>query len=149
VQLVVNEATGRKEQRDLIKAQQLAAKNALKGSPDMSPEERHRPNYEGRHHSRANAEAIGRGELAGAQLTTVQGSAEPAAVGRPPRGAGIPGARVVEGGLPAARVFPGWGQGRYCFSGWMMTKRRKCKRRVCAAPQGRGAGGPATGKLAV
>ena len=96
----------RKEQRDLIKAQQLAAKNALKGSPDMSPEERIAQLMKDGTTPALNAEAIGRGELAGAQLTTVQGSAEPARVAAA-AGAGIPGARVVEGGSTRRSIFPG------------------------------------------
>ena len=95
----------RKEQRDLIKAQKLAAKNALKSSADLSPEERIAQFMKERDATALNAEAIGRGEPAGAQLSTIQGSAELARAAA--AGAGIPGAAVVNGASGRRSIFPG------------------------------------------
>ena len=65
--------TLRKEQRDLIKAQKLAAKSASKGSSNLSPEERIAQFMKERDATALSAETIGRGEPAGAQLATIQG----------------------------------------------------------------------------
>ena len=95
----------RKEQRDLIKAQKLAAKSASKGSSNLSPEERIAQFMKERDATALSAETIGRGEPAGAQLATIQGSAEPARAAA--AGAGIPGAAVVNSSSSRRSIFPG------------------------------------------
>jgi S-DNA-T family DNA segregation ATPase FtsK/SpoIIIE len=82
-----------KEQRELLRAQHSAAegalKGALKGSPDLSPEERIAQFMNENGTQTNNAEAISQTEPAGMQqVTTIQGSAEPARAAA--AGAGIP-----------------------------------------------------------
>jgi len=90
-----------REQRELIKTQQ-AAQNALKASTDLSPEERIAQFMKDGAEPAFSAEAISRSEPAGAQMTTIQGSAEPARAAA--AGAGIPGAVVSNG---RRSIFPG------------------------------------------
>src|SRR5439155_7773550 len=59
----------RKQQREALKAEQLAARNALKGSLDLSPEERIAQFMKEGGATGINAEGISRGETAGAQQT--------------------------------------------------------------------------------
>ena len=94
-----------KEQRELIKAQQSAAQNALKGSPDLSPEERIAQFMKEGAEPALNAQAISRGESAGAQMATIQGSAEPTRAAA--AGAGIPGAVVSNSSSGRRSIFPG------------------------------------------
>ncbi len=68
--------TARKQQRELLKAQQAAAQNALKVSPELSPEERIAQFMQG--DGALTADAISRGEVAGAPEIKMQASAEPA-----------------------------------------------------------------------
>ncbi len=96
----------RKERRDLIKAEQLAVRNALKGSSDLSAEERIAQFMKDRDAAAVNAGWISRGESVGAQqVATIQGSAEPARVAA--AGAGIPGSRVVDSTSNRRSIFPG------------------------------------------
>ncbi|MGH9873102.1 MAG: DNA translocase FtsK 4TM domain-containing protein, partial [Pyrinomonadaceae bacterium] len=97
----------RKEQRNLIKAQKLAAQNALKGSTDLSPEERIAQFMKDGAQPAFSAEAISRSEPTGAQLATIQGSAEPARAAA--AGVGIPGAVVTNGSSGRRSFFPGSG----------------------------------------
>jgi S-DNA-T family DNA segregation ATPase FtsK/SpoIIIE len=94
----------RKEQRQLIKAQQVAAQNALKSASDLSPEERIAQFMKDSAQPSLNAEAISRGEPAGAQLATIQGSAEPTRVAA--AGAGVPGAVVSNGSSDRRWISP-------------------------------------------
>ena len=93
----------RKEQRQLIKAQKVAAQNALKA--DLSPEERIAEFMKDGTQPALNAEAIGRGELARAQLATIQGSAEPTRAAA--AGVGIPGVIVSNDSSGRRSIFPG------------------------------------------
>ena len=91
----------RKEQRE---AQKWATQNALK-SPDLSPEERIAQFMKEGGEPALNAQAISRGEPAGAQMATLQGSAEPTrAVAA---GAGIPGAVVSNSSSGRRSIFSG------------------------------------------
>ena len=93
----------RKEQRDALKAEQLAARSALKGSLDLSPEERIAQFMKD-----PGATAISRGETAAAlQATTIQGSTEPARAAA--AGAGILGATVVNSPSGRRSIFPSRG----------------------------------------
>ena len=60
----------KKEQRELLKAQQAAAQNALKVPTDLSPEERIAQFMKDSAEPALNAEAISRGDQAGAQMAT-------------------------------------------------------------------------------
>jgi S-DNA-T family DNA segregation ATPase FtsK/SpoIIIE len=93
-----------KEQRELLKAQQ-AAQNALKASPDLSPEERIAQFMKDGAEPTFSAEAISRSEPTGAQMTTIQGSAEPARAAA--AGAGIPGAVVGNSSSGRRSILPG------------------------------------------
>src|SRR6476659_1557695 len=95
----------RKEQRELIKAQQLSAKNALKGSPELSTEERIAQFMKEGIQPALKTETISRGESTGAQLATIQGSAEPARAAA--AGVGIPGAIVGNGSTGRRSILPG------------------------------------------
>jgi len=97
-----------KEQRELLKAQHSAAQNALKGSLDLSPEERIAQFMKENGTQTPIAEGISRSEPAGIQQqTTIEGSAEPARAAA--AGAGIPGVNpgVVMPGAPGRRsIYP-------------------------------------------
>ena len=96
----------RKEQRQLLKAQQLAARTAAKGSLELSAEERIAQFMKEGGSNALNADAISRGEPAGAQrLATIQGSAEPARAAA--AGAGVPGAAVSNSPSGRRSIFPG------------------------------------------
>jgi S-DNA-T family DNA segregation ATPase FtsK/SpoIIIE len=97
----------RKEQREILKAEQLAARAALKGSLNLSPEERIAQFMKDGDSTAIKAEAISRGETTGAQqAATIQGYAEPARAAA--AGAGIQTATVVEGRSSGRRsIFPG------------------------------------------
>jgi S-DNA-T family DNA segregation ATPase FtsK/SpoIIIE len=96
----------RKEQRELLKAQQLAARSAAKASLDLSPEERIAQLMNEGNAAGINADAINRGELAGAQqAATIQGSTEPARAAA--AGAGVPGAAIVSSPSGRRSIFPG------------------------------------------
>ena len=91
----------RKEQRE---AQKWATQNALK-SPDLSPEERIAQFMKEGGEPALNAQAISRGEPAGAQMATIQSSAEPTRAAA--AGAGIPGAVVSNSSSGRRSIFPG------------------------------------------
>ena len=93
-----------KEQRELLMAQQTA-QNALKASPDLSPEERIAQFMKDGAEPTFSAEAISRSEPTGAQMTTIQGSAEPARAAA--AGAGIPGAIVGNSTSGRRSILPG------------------------------------------
>jgi S-DNA-T family DNA segregation ATPase FtsK/SpoIIIE len=89
----------RKEQRDLIKAQQAAAREALKSSPELSPEERI-AQFMTDGSTTVNADAITEVN----QVTTIQGSAEPSRAAA--AGVGI-GAAVVNTSPGRRSITPG------------------------------------------
>jgi S-DNA-T family DNA segregation ATPase FtsK/SpoIIIE len=96
----------RKEQRELLKGQQLAARTAAQGSLELSPEERVAQFMNTGDSTVVNADAINRGEPASVlQTTTIQGSAEPARAAA--AGAGIPGATIVNSPSGRRSIFPG------------------------------------------
>jgi len=99
------QARVRKEQRELLKGQQLAAREASKASLDLNPEERIAQFMKEGSATAINAEAISRGETAGVQqVATIQGSTAPARAAA--AGAGVPGTAVVNS--PGRRsIFPG------------------------------------------
>jgi S-DNA-T family DNA segregation ATPase FtsK/SpoIIIE len=83
-----------KEQRELLKAQHSAAQNALKGSLDLSPEERIAQFMKETDTQTINAEAISRVEPTRVQqILTIEGSGEPARAAA--AGAGIPGVTMA------------------------------------------------------
>lgn len=96
----------RKEQRDLIKAEELAARNALKGSLDLSPEERIAQFMKEYDRSKINAEETSQVEPASSaqQMATIQGSAEP--VRAAAASVGIQGATVVNSPSGRRSIFP-------------------------------------------
>jgi S-DNA-T family DNA segregation ATPase FtsK/SpoIIIE len=91
----------RKEQRELLKAQQLAAREASRASLDLDPEQRIAQFMQDGSATAIDAEAISRGETAG---VTIQGSAAPARAAA--AGAGVPGTAVVNGSGRRS-IFPG------------------------------------------
>jgi S-DNA-T family DNA segregation ATPase FtsK/SpoIIIE len=95
----------RKEQRALLKAEKLAARDALKGTLELSPKERI-AEFMKEGPAAANPDANVWGETSGVQpATTIQGSAEPArAVAA---GAGVQTATVVESRSGRRSIFPG------------------------------------------
>ena len=98
----------RKEQREALKSEQLAARSALKGSPNLSPEERIAQFMKDNGTIGINAEAISRGETDGTlRAATIQGSKEPARAAA--AGAGIPGATVVNSPSGRRSIFPSRG----------------------------------------
>jgi len=99
------QARVRKEQRELLKAQQLAAREASKTALDLNPEERIAQFMKEGSATAINAEAISRGETAGVQqVATIQGSTAPARAAA--AGAGVTGTAVVNS--PGRRsIFPG------------------------------------------
>ncbi len=95
-----------KEQRDILRAEQLVARTAKEGSLKLSPEERIVEYTKESGSNKVNAEAISQGEarMEGG-LATIEGSAEPArAVAA---GAGVQVATVVEGRSGRRSIFPG------------------------------------------
>jgi S-DNA-T family DNA segregation ATPase FtsK/SpoIIIE len=95
-----------KLQRQALKAEQLAARNALKGSLDLSPEARIAQFMKQDGPTAVDAEALSRGETAGAlHAATIQGSAEPARAAA--AGAGLQGATVVNSPSGRRSIFPG------------------------------------------
>ena len=98
----------RKEQRATLKAEQLAARNALKGSLDLSPEERIAQFMKEEPAIALDGGASSRTESAALQAPAIQGSAEPpraaAAAGV---GVGVHGATVVSGPSGRRSIFPG------------------------------------------
>jgi len=96
----------RKEQREALKAEKLAARSALKGPLDLSPEERIAQFLNEGSAAATNAEAINRGETAAAlQTATIQGSTEPARAAA--AGAGLLGATIVNSPSGRRSIFPG------------------------------------------
>ena len=132
----------RKEQRNLIKAQKLAAQSALKVSADLSPEERIAQFMKERDATALGAEAISRGEPVGAQqVATIQGSAEPARAAA--AGAGIPGAAIVNSSSGRRSIFPG-GKGGTAVADDDAEAEAMVKGASVLRPKGEA---PATGKL--
>jgi len=88
----------RKQQRELLLAEHAAAENALKGSLDLSPEERIAQFMKdnGKQTATATAEPV-----AVQQATTIQGSAEPARAAVAGVGAGVAGSRSIYPGSKA------------------------------------------------
>ncbi len=68
----------RKEQRELAKAEEAAARNALKGSFDLSPEDRVAQFMQNNGTSTPGASTISRGDATATRETSVMSSAEPA-----------------------------------------------------------------------
>jgi S-DNA-T family DNA segregation ATPase FtsK/SpoIIIE len=96
----------RKEKREVLKAEHLAALAALKGSPDLSPEQRIAEFMKEASTRGMNAGAISRGETRMTQQSTgIEGTAEPARAAA--AAAGVPGATVVESRSGRRSIFPG------------------------------------------
>ncbi|HEX9423427.1 MAG TPA: DNA translocase FtsK [Pyrinomonadaceae bacterium] len=95
----------RKEQRAVLKAERLAARNALKGSLGLSPEERIAQFMKEEAAATIDGREISRGESSGAlQAATIHGSAEsPRAAAA---GVGVHGATVVNGPSGRRSIFP-------------------------------------------
>jgi S-DNA-T family DNA segregation ATPase FtsK/SpoIIIE len=92
----------RKEQRAALKAEQLAARKALKGSLDLSPEERIAQFM--KEETTAIDGGASRSESAALQAAAIQGSVEPSlAVAA---GVGMHGATVVSGPSGRRSIFP-------------------------------------------
>ena len=130
----------KKEQRELLKSQQAAAQNALKGSPELTPEERIAQFMKDGAETTFSAETISRSEPAGAQMTTIQGSAEPARAAA--AGAGIPGA-VSNGSSGRRSIFPG-SKGATAVTDEDAEAEEMVKGASVLRPKGEA---PATGKL--
>jgi S-DNA-T family DNA segregation ATPase FtsK/SpoIIIE len=95
----------RKEQREALKAERLAARSLLKGSLDLSPDERIAQFMKEGGATAINAEASSRSETAAAmQTATIQGSVEP--VRAAAAGAGLQGATVVNSPSGRRSIFP-------------------------------------------
>lgn len=95
-----------KEQRDILRAEQMASRTANESSLQLTPEERIAEFMKEANPTKVNAEAISRGEshMAGAAVT-IEGSFEPArAVAA---GAGVQAATVVESRSGRRSIFPG------------------------------------------
>jgi S-DNA-T family DNA segregation ATPase FtsK/SpoIIIE len=96
----------RKEKRQLLKAEQSAARSALEGSLDLSPEERITQFMKQSDTSASSAAGINRSGPAGIQqVATIQGSAEPARAAA--AGAGVPEATVIDNSSGRRAIFPG------------------------------------------
>lgn len=131
----------RKEQRGLLKAQKAAASAAAKESLELSPEERI-AQFMTESSAASNAEAISRGEPAGAQqATTIQGSAEPARAAA--AGAGVPGATVINSPSGRRSIFPG-SKGATAVADDELEAEEMVKGASVLRPKGEA---PATGKL--
>ena len=131
----------RKEQKALLKAEQAATRDALWGAVELSPEERI-AQFMKQGESAAGAEAIVRGETAGAQTaTTIQGHAEPARAAA--AGAGVQTATVVEGRSGRRSIFPG-SRGGVAIADEEPEAEEMVKGASVVRPKGEA---PATGKL--
>ena len=131
----------RKEQKALLKAEQTATRDALWGAVELSPEERI-AQFMKQGESAAGAEAIVRGETAGAQTaTTIQGHAEPARAAA--AGAGVQTATVVEGRSGRRSIFPG-SRGGVAIADEEPEAEEMVKGASVVRPKGEA---PATGKL--
>lgn len=131
----------RKEQRELLKAQELAARTAAKDSLDLTPEERV-AQFMNADSTAINAEAIRRGEPASAlQAATIQGSAEPARAAA--AGAGLPGATIVNSASGRRSIFPG-SKGATAVADDESEAEEMVKGASVLRPKGEA---PATGKL--
>ena len=95
-----------KEQRATLKAEQLAARTAQKGTLGLSPEERIAEYMKESSSTKVNAEAISRGETRMVETSAaIEGTAEPArAIAA---GAGHQSATVVETRSGRRSIFPG------------------------------------------
>ena len=91
-----------KEQREILKAEQLAARAASKGSLDLSPEQRNAQLMKDGGSTGLYAETINRGE---ARMTAAEAATEPARAAA--AGAGIQSATVVESRSGRRSIFPG------------------------------------------
>jgi S-DNA-T family DNA segregation ATPase FtsK/SpoIIIE len=95
----------RKEKRAALKAEQLAARAAMKSSPELSPEQRIAQFMEAPAPGTLGAETINRGEPRMAQQTQpAEASAEPTRAAA--AGAGAQAATVVEGRSGRRSIFP-------------------------------------------
>ena len=131
-----------KEQRDILKAEQLAARNANGGSLEGTPEERIAGFMNENSSTKVNAEAISRGEarMEGASVT-IEGSAEPArAVAA---GAGVQTGTVVDSRVGRRSIFPG-SRGATAVSDEEPEVEEMVKGASVLRPKGEA---PATGKL--
>jgi S-DNA-T family DNA segregation ATPase FtsK/SpoIIIE len=132
----------RKEQRELLKAKEFAARTSVKGALDLSPEERVAQFMNDAGPASINAEAISRGEPVGAQqVATIQGSAEPARAAA--AGAGLPGATVINSPSGRRSIFPG-SKGRTAETDDDSEAEEMVKGASVLRPKGEA---PATGKL--
>ncbi len=96
----------RKEKREILKAEQLAARTALKGSLDLSPEQRIAEFMKASGSTGVNAESISRGETRLTQQSiAMEGTTEPARAAA--AGAGVQGATIVESRSGRRSIFPG------------------------------------------
>jgi S-DNA-T family DNA segregation ATPase FtsK/SpoIIIE len=100
----------RKEQRAALKAEQLAARNALKGSLDLSPEERIAQFMKEETTIAIDGSASSGAESAALQPAAIQGSAEPSRAAAA-AGVGLHGATVVSGPSGRRSIFPGSPEG--------------------------------------
>ena len=95
-----------KEQRDILRVEQLTARAALKGSLELSPEERIAEYMNESGSTKVNAEAISRGET-----RMVESAGTSGGTGEPPRAiaasAGLQSATVVETRSGRRSIFPG------------------------------------------
>lgn len=131
-----------KEERDLLKAEQLSARNANGGSLQGTPEHRIAEYMKEGSSTKVNAEAISRGDarMEGASVT-IEGSAEPArAVAA---GAGVQTGRVVESRSGRRSIFPG-SRGGTAVSDEEPEIEEMVKGASVLRPKGEA---PATGKL--
>ncbi|MDQ2936208.1 MAG: DNA translocase FtsK [Acidobacteriota bacterium] len=94
----------RKEKREVLKGEHLAALNALKGSSDLSPEQRI-AQFMKEGSNPLHAETISRGEPRSQESTAIEATTAPARAAA--AGAGIPGATVVESRSGRRSIFPG------------------------------------------
>ncbi len=132
----------RKEQREKLKAEELAARETLKGALELSPEERI-AQFMTEGNAAPSAETIARGETAGAQsVTTIQGYAEPARAAAA-AGAGVKTATVVESRSGRRSIFPG-GKGGTAVDEDEPEVEEMVKGASVLRPKGEA---PATGKL--
>jgi S-DNA-T family DNA segregation ATPase FtsK/SpoIIIE len=131
-----------KEQRDILKAEQLAARNANGGSLEGTPEERIAGYVTDSNSPQVNAEAINRGEARMERASvTIEGSAEPArAVAA---GAGVQVGTAVESRSGRRSIFPG-SRGATAVSDEEPEVEEMVKGASVLRPKGEA---PATGKL--
>ncbi|MDQ6651380.1 MAG: DNA translocase FtsK [Acidobacteriota bacterium] len=96
----------RKEKRELLKAEHMAALTTLKGSPDLSPEQRIAEFMKKGGTAGVYAEAITRGESRMTQQSiAMEGSTETARAAA--AGVGVQGATLVESRSGRRSIFPG------------------------------------------